>query len=341
MGLLKGLPATVLLAGITLQYVDAGEADQVPAEAQEPPLAREPVSPITQENLARELMFTGRPDEAKRTVLAGLEQNPNSASLHAVMADILRWVEQRFDESLRWARAAARLDPLDPGRKEVECELLLQLGMDDEAEACLDDLEKSFPELIEPALVSIRRDLYLMRGQPQEAVNYVEQVAPGKSNEGFQWLLGETYVLNDNFNKARPIYEQLRPEFFAAQNVVVPPYKVGSAITVGQILYAGGEPEKAEHLFDRALETMSSMDRTLYGFIDADIYMTRGDRKAAIDALQAGYEAGVVGQWWYLRAPVYDVMRKEPQWEETAGLFLAEIRRQREHYQQTKDDPLM
>lgn len=98
----KAFPATVLLTGITMLCTVGAEVDPVTAEAQPAGAAEESEQSLEQARLARGLIFTAKPDEAKAAALAGLEQYPNSASLDAVFeADWLSDLSRRGNVHVR------------------------------------------------------------------------------------------------------------------------------------------------------------------------------------------------------------------------------------------------
>jgi hypothetical protein len=112
---------------------------------------------------------------------------------------------------------------------------------------------------------------------------------------------------------------------------------------VAYTLYADGQLDRANYLFDGILEASQSMHRTrgrAYGILDVFIHVTRGEKRKAISALREAIDVGWRKHWWKLRSPLYDSMREEPEWVDLVSKLEADIARQRQWYEDHKDDPL-
>jgi len=112
---------------------------------------------------------------------------------------------------------------------------------------------------------------------------------------------------------------------------------------VAYTLYADGQLDRANYLFDGMLEAMQSMHRTrgrAYGIIDVFIHVTRGEKQKAISALREAIDVGWRTGWWEFRTPHYDSMREEPEWIKLVNELETDIARQRRWYKDHKDDPL-
>ena len=88
---------------------------------------------------------------------------------------------------------------------------------------------------------------------------------------------------------------------------------------------------------------MQSMHRTpgsKYQIWEVFIYAVRGEKQKAISALGQAIIAGSPYGWWQLNFPLYDSMREEPAWIELLAEIETDVARQRQWYENHKDDPL-
>jgi hypothetical protein len=91
------------------------------------------------------------------------------------------------------------------------------------------------------------------------------------------------------------------------------------------------------------LQDMQSLHRTRgrgYGILDVFVHVTRGEKQKAISALREAIDMGWRRAWWMLRIPLYEPMREEPEWINLVNELEADIARQRQWYEDHKDDPL-
>lgn len=310
----------------------------------------DPMSAIIAESLANLLLTLGRVEEAQTTLLKGIERNPEFSRFYFRMAGLLARLG-RVGEAANWARAATRLAPFDHSIRYFECYLYTELGADQSAERCYDSVQEAFPE----RAFGQKIHLYLSRSQLREAAKLVEQCAQreltfsvddgGQEKGSLAW----SYFLIGDVDKARSIWQELQPDLYGDEDVFNKPHREYSShewwtITrVAYTLYADGQLDRANYLFDQALETMQSRHRTRgrgYGVMDVFIHATRGEKRKAISALREALDMGWRTGWWTLRSPYYDSMREEPEWIDLVNELDADIARQRQWYENHQDDPL-
>ena len=112
---------------------------------------------------------------------------------------------------------------------------------------------------------------------------------------------------------------------------------------VAYTLYADGQLDRANYLFDQVLEVLQSRHRTRgrgYGTTDVFIHAMRGEKQKAILALREAVDMGWRMDWWMLHSPLYDSMREEPEWTNLVNELETDIARQRQWYEDHKDDVL-
>jgi len=310
----------------------------------------DPMSAVIAESLANLLRTLGRVEEAQTTLLKGIERNPEFPRFYSRMADQLSRLG-RIGEAANWTRAATRLAPSDPSIRRGECYHYTELGADQSAERCYDSLQEAFPE----KAFGLKIHVYLSRWQLQEAAKLVEQLAqrePAPSvNHARQEkeLLASSYFLVGEVDKARSIWQELEPKLYGDEDAFNKPrreyssYQWWTVIRVAYTLYADGRLDRANYLFDQALGAMQSRHRTRgrgYGVMDVFIHATRGEKRKAISALREAIDMGWRTGWWTLHSPYYDSMREEPEWIDLVNELEADIARQRQWYEDHKDDPL-
>ena len=108
-------------------------------------------------------------------------------------------------------------------------------------------------------------------------------------------------------------------------------------------LWESGDQERSNYLFDEQLAWMETTHRTRgdgYGASDVLIHVLRGEKQKAIVALRDAIDTGWREDWFYLRFPVFDIMLDEPEWVDLLTELEADIARQRQWFENHKDDPL-
>ena len=145
---------------------------------------------------------------------------------------------------------------------------------------------------------------------------------------------------------ARSLLEDIDPDLFGNGTIAIAPNEMFSAfsmVVAAYSLYVDDEIDRANYLFDQALDAMQSMQRTRfygYGVLDVFIHVTRGDRELAILALREAVESGWCSPWWELRFPHYASMQDNPEWIELVAEIEADIDQQRQWFEEHKNDPL-
>jgi len=296
----------------------------------------DPMSAAINVGLGDLLWTLGRVEEAQTTLLKGIERNPEFSRSYFRMA-VQLWRLGRVGEAANWARAATRLAPYDASSKNFECKLYIELGADQSAERCYDSMEETFGE----GAFGRRIYLYLIRSQSREAAKLVEQLAQRpQANKKF---LAFSHFLIGEVDKARSIWQELEPDLYGDEDVFNKPHGGWTTARVAYTLYADGQLDRANYLFDGILGVTQSLHRTrgqAYGILDVFIHVTRGEKRKAISALREAIDAGWCIGWWELRSPPYDSMREEPEWVDLVNEVEADVARQRQWYENHKDDPL-
>ncbi|MCH8060573.1 MAG: winged helix-turn-helix domain-containing protein [Proteobacteria bacterium] len=304
----------------------------------------DPLSPILTDNLALMYRILGRHQDAKSTVIDGLERNPDFPVFYTNMA-LLLIDEGRLGEALKWAQAASKLNPSFVENITIECSLYLDLGDDQSGESCYEAFNNAYPE----AAFGYMSWLHYYQSQFEVALEVVRQMtqrvhAPSELRK-LAWL----YVAFGDSSGARSILEEIDPNLFGDGDVVITTSEIYSTVAAAYSLHVDDETDRADYLFDQALDAMQSMHRfggyghgSVYGYgvLDVFIHVTRGDEPLAILALRDAVEMGWRSGWWELRFPHYAAMQDNPEWLGLVAEIEADIRQQRQWFEEHKDDPL-
>ena len=305
----------------------------------------DPMQPILIVNVAEDLLNLGRLDEAHATLLKGIERNPEFPLYYGPMAGKLKRLGH-MAEAMKWHRAAVKIVPSMLSYRVIDCEFHLQLGDDQSAEQCYDALEKAFPEAAYPWRIR----LYEYRARRHEAAKLLERIAQSEPDaharryrsgdrlEALRVLLATSYFYNGQFKKAQAVWQEVAPELFGDSDVVVVSPEIGWSILVACTLFANGQQDRANYLFDQALKTLQSFPGV--GYWDVVIHAWRGDRQKALSALREAIDTGWRTNWWRLRSPLFDQMRDEPEWNALIAELEADMDHQRQWFENHQNDPL-
>jgi tetratricopeptide (TPR) repeat protein len=268
----------------------------------------------------------------------GIERNPEFPMLYGDMA-MQVWKLGRLGETAKWIDAALKLSPSSVMFQSGQCRALLELGDDQSAEHCLDKVQAADPERRDKNRV----ELYLFRSQPEEVARLLDQLVQSDLPPHWKPFLPIYYTNAGDVDKGRPIFRELEPALFSDQDVIIKPDDLLLVTLAAYTLYVGGQLDRANYLFDQALATMESMHRTRgvgYSILDVLIHSIRGDKQKAISALRDAIDTGWRHDWWRLRMSYFDSVRQEPEWISLVTELEADIARQRQWYENHKDEPL-
>ncbi len=279
----------------------------------------------------------GRTEDALALLRDLRERQPDYADAYGLHALIL-WEEGRVAEALRWAERAAELDPDHALYVFRVCHIRLDLGDHEGAEACIDAAEARLPD----GLVPTRAFLEMSRRNPERALEVLREFVTRRQEPVAFMLIATLQAQLGEHQAAFATLSEWYPELAAGRSNF-DRYDVLETTAAALVLHDGGLTERADRLFDEALETMDDMQRfgrlgTGYGPLDAFIHAARGERQRAARALEAAVDGGWRMNW----AGVYDFedMVGYAPWDAQVARLEDDIRAQRAWYEAHKDKPL-
>lgn len=298
----------------------------------------DPLSPILRSGLINSLHGLGRVEEARAEALEGIRRNPEFANFYHFLAEV-SYQEGNVAEHLRWLRAALEISPKSALGRSQECGSFLHMLDVDSAERCVEALEADVP-----GGFPVRVYLFEIRGQWDEAAGYARNLLQEGANRGEEYWLIEAVLTAGDRDTARAWLKDSNPEFFGESDWTPRSAEDLRAGTLAaSILYADGEVERADYLFDQVdagWRSIPIFGRDGNPFHRVWTSYVRGDKQVAIALLRDIAEEGGIGWSWRFDAPIWDGMQGEPGWDELVDDIHAEMRRQREWYEAHKDESL-
>ena len=232
-----------------------------------------------------------------------------------------------------------------------ECLGFLHLGEASFAENCANQLSEVHPEKI--ATVHTLRWLHLYKGEWDAAIATVELIlerAPGSRDP--TTYLADLVARQGDVHNARRLMADAFPEYLEDE-MKLAATDLDAALTFAAILHANGETRRRDVLLLGMEARIATMHRTRgagYGTIDVYIHAMRGHRGRAIAALREAINVGWRASWswswrrqdfwWLLRQDwKLEGLLQDPEFIAMMNELEADIRKQRQWYEDHKDDP--
>ena len=299
----------------------------------------DPNAPILSTLLSGVLWNMGRAEEAFEVARRQLKKTPEFPNTYSQMASMFFQLG-RLGEAAQWSKAGAELDATSSGAPVALCNIQVQLGAIEESRACYDRVEESYPE----AAFGARIMLHQLTGDYPAALETMRAIAEQFPFEGAQVWLGYNLETSGLFEEALGVVEKNWPELLGEEPVIIDDDNDNRVTMAAHALLVTGNKQRANYLFDQVLDYYSGMNRTgageTSGTRDVFIHAMRGDKQKAIVALREAIDAGWRGFWFRLRYPLFDPLLEEPEWIELMTRLEADIARQRQWFENHKDDPL-
>jgi TolB-like protein/Tfp pilus assembly protein PilF len=293
-----------------------------------------PLEPMPRSAMSGILQSLGRDQEAMEISLDVLRTYPDYTQTYNGLIE--GHINQgQLGKAAQWADEADRRGATDSIIAVQRCLLFLDLADDETAEHCFDALVETYPTAI-----MFRANLHSYR---HEWAEYAGLAPFYVQLPGYAFASAHAYQLNDEKDKAGQVMREHYPQYFIGEEIEL----AGDYPQLAAVLFAAvtlmdeGGDERAKYLIDQALATMRTMPHTGFNsknFWEVWAHLFRGDRPQAIAALKRAINAGWRNQWWHLREPFFDPMLQEPEWVELLTELEADIARQRQWYENHKDE---
>jgi TolB-like protein len=307
----------------------------------------------------------GRGGEALEALIEGVRQRPDIPTLY-------RWIgyEYRYSgalgEALRWLRAGRAVAPKALNIAKTLCEVQLALRDYDAAERCNDRFEREFD--LDRSWFHI--ELAFGRSDFDEARRLLREFYSRTdfSADYRRGLLGYWTLLGD-LEAAIEILPSIDPELFDEQGLIredlafdlEPPTTVDDLrdIDVNRLairgwwasaLYVAGNVDRAYQLYGEGLEfgrAALAVEKSLRA--DAFLWLhpmnamyahgIRQDGPLLIKSIRESLDYPYF-EWQYDNAPLFDFIRDDPEWIELMNEIERRVARERQYYEQQKDEPL-
>ena len=311
----------------SLQYY--GEYLRTTGRAQEaiPILERaledDPLSVDILFELGKSEMYAGHPEKNVQYSQRILEINPASVFGYVGLVQANSWVG-RYDLVWPWLIKALATDPED---FETWAHIGLyanQLGASDWADRYMSRALNLGPE--EPVVLKCYAQVLVHRGRHDEALVIARRALEARlddrwfSNQVFLRLVRDDALLTGNLNDARAWYRNRHPELFTDLPEITVD-NVNAAADLALLLQRAGEPEVADTLIDAGLswyrETqIPGVHGYLTSIADIELLALKGDKRAALDALQDATDVGWGIVWqWNTSNENFASLRNEPEFQ--------------------------
>jgi TolB-like protein/Tfp pilus assembly protein PilF len=309
----------------------------------------DPMAPIIQSELARAIWYTGRVEEALTLTRRNIEQNPVFPKNYFLMAQFQTELGH-LGEAQRWTEEARKRNPQGARYWEQECLGFLHLGEELFAEDCANQFSETHPGG-ERTLNTLRR-LHLYRGEWDAAIAKVEFVLQRTPDSRHQTMyLADLIARQGDVHSARRLMADAFPEYLEDE-LELEVTDLDVVLTFAAILHVNGETRQRDVLLlamEQQIATMHRIRGAGYGTIDVYIHAMRGDRGQAITALREAIKLGWrasnwLGRqdfWWLLRQDwKLESLRQDPEFIALMNELEADIKVQRQLYEENKDKPL-
>jgi tetratricopeptide (TPR) repeat protein len=292
---------------VAFAYGDYDEAMPLMTKARE----LDPLSPVINGTYLFHLAQSGRVEEALAGMDASIAENPrvarsydDRASVHQMRGDLVA--------TLRDYKRQDEIDPKAFGFRSHRCMAIMDFGALDEAEACLEPLARQAPNA--SFVLATRARLAYLRGDWLNA----ERLLPYDTESGMQGYGAAIRIRRNDVPGALALYRSYMPKVLDGSRPP-PPAQVYDAIHAGIALMRTGDDARGRALIKAALDAIANRPYAASvaarSWLEVLAHEARGDRKAALDALQRGVDAGYVQQIADLDAdPLLADLHKDPRY---------------------------
>lgn len=262
-------------------------------------LVLDPLSVTLMNNVAQDLFYLGRNDEALAQYQRSLERDANFAATHAHLANIYAYGFGRPDEAARWLHSAAELDDR---HTEYPSQLAMLLVDLDEPDAALIWAQRALdlgPNRTWPNLAMLL--VAYRMGDEEAALQYAEKmIALGTQSSQALGVLRDHDLSEGRPEDARARFAQATPELFQERPEITD-RNVNKAIDLAYVLRELGDEEAAAFLLEGAGSFVTGKPRSGPSgiqFLDVEVLALQGQTGPALQTLETAAETEWTEFWW-------------------------------------------
>lgn len=283
-----------------LLLMDHGSMEQTLVEHR---AAREldPLSVLMTLNVAQDLLFLGRNDEAFEEYKNALSLDPDFVPTYAHMANLHRTAGARHDLAVKWLLDARAKDA---GHTEYPSQLAavyLEMQQGGLAKAWAQRALDLGPQQYWPNRAGLLVALY---NADEQAIRQHAGLILEHNPSAATPLLAmrDVFLQAGDTDSARQLFLRSHPDLFG-DSPVVDGDNYYAAIALAQVFRESDDDDKAQLLLERALTFADNRPRTgHFGFdiADVEIHAMLGDTAKALDLLESAVAGNWRRNWWML-----------------------------------------
>jgi serine/threonine-protein kinase len=315
----------------------------------------DPMSPLIRNNMTRTLWDLGRVEEALTLFRRNIERNPEYPGNYRRMANVHTGLGH-LGKAQRWIDEAWKRNAGGALVWRQTCYGFLNLGDALSAADCANQLREVHPQ--KSMTLIVWAGLHIYRQEWDAAMTVLEALR-GRFPER-RYLtrsLANLHASKGDTQTARRLMVDAFPELLE-DGLELAATDLDAALVFAAILNANGETQRRDALLVAMEERIATMHRTRgygYGPLDVYIHALRGDHNRAIagllEAIDMGWRASRDDSywtwsgccfWWQLRQDwKLSSLHQDPEFIALVNELEADIRQQREWYEENKNKPLL
>jgi TolB-like protein/cytochrome c-type biogenesis protein CcmH/NrfG len=290
--------------------------------------------------LANAYWSVARAEEAIATLKDLIRQDPTNPNAYQGLS---RWYMQmgKPGQAMRYTQALLELDPESQRRQAAVCDMHNQLWDPESAFNCSEAYLERFPEDLD-----VKKNLLWLRDGPEAAEPlFREQVEAEPWFEYRKVQYANFLSWERRHAEVIDVVEAAYPQL-AGDSPGINDWTSWPARLLAQAYVETGQREKGLALLaelERAVQRMRKLQGTgwVAGHEDAQIFAIRGEKDRALDALEAAIDSGWMFYSFGLENDAsFDAYKDDPRFLEIVQKLRDRMARERQWYEEHKNDPL-
>jgi tetratricopeptide (TPR) repeat protein len=257
-------------------------------------VALDPLSWGLRASLAHAFEATGRYDEAEAQYRRAIELDPTNAWALSELAQFEAYTRDRFALAVTMGEKAIKLAPDTASMVGSLAQLYMDLEDDQRAAELLDDATNRWPDRTNVNVAAAFLAMY--RGDQLSAARFAGKILETQPRHpAGVIILSEADRARGDLAAARAKWSFAFPELFAPGPPKVDAQNAWLALQVADILLASNENARARMMIDAVEQAIRNEPADT---IRVEMYMLRGEKVKALEALREMIKAGWRGPDW-------------------------------------------